>query len=195
MINKKILFYLFIENLNELIIKNVKNYENIAFIYKPKIKNSIEEKYLSEIKKFCKKKFIPLFIENDEKIAKKYNLEGLFISGDNKLIGRGKLEAKLTRIGSAHNQLEYYKKNLQRCETIMLSPIFYTQKYSQNKILNVCRFNLISKDWKRKICALGGIAKNNLKKIKMTKADSIGFISLIKDDSKKNPPTISSRWV
>ena len=55
MVNKKILFYLFIESLNELIIKNVKNYENIAFIYKPKIKNSIEEKYLSEIKKFCKK--------------------------------------------------------------------------------------------------------------------------------------------
>jgi thiamine monophosphate synthase len=195
MVNKKILFYLFIESLNELIIKNVKNYENIAFIYKPKIKNSIEEKYLSEIKKFCKKKFIPLFIENNEKMAKKYNLDGLFISGGNKLIGRGKLEEKLIRIGSAHNQLEYYKKNLQYCETIMLSPIFYTQKYSQNKILNVCRFNLISKNWKSKICALGGMTKNNLKKIKMTKANSIGFISLIKESVKKNPPTIFSRWV
>jgi thiamine monophosphate synthase len=195
MFNKKILFYLFIESLNELIIKNVKNYENIAFIYKPKIKNSIEEKHLDEINKFCKKKFIPLFIENNERLAKKYNLEGLFISADNKLIGRGKLEEKLIRIGSAHNQLEYHKKNLQYCETIMLSPIFYTQKYSQNKILNICRFNLISKNWKRKVCALGGITKNNLKKIKMTKADAIGFISLIKEDIKKNPPTISSRWV
>ena len=195
MVNKKILFYLFIESLNELIIKNVKNFENIAFIYKPKIKNSIEEKYLSDIKKFCKKKFIPLFIENNEKMAKKYNLEGLFITEGNKLIGRGKLEEKLIRIGSAHNQLEYYKKKLQYCETIMLSPIFYTEKYSQNKILNVCRFNLISKNWKSKICALGGITKNNLKKIKMTKADAIGFISLIKEDVKKNPPTISSRWV
>jgi len=77
----------------------------------------------------------------------------------------------------------------------MLSPIFYNQKYSQNKILNVCRFNLISKNWTSKICALGGITKNNLKKIKMTKADAIGFISLIKEDVKKNPPTISSRWV
>jgi hypothetical protein len=77
----------------------------------------------------------------------------------------------------------------------MLSPIFYNHKYSQNKILNVCKFNLISLNWKNKICALGGITKNNLKKIKMTKAGAIGFISLIKDDSKKNPPTISSRWV
>lgn len=195
MFNKKILFYLFIESLNELILKNVKNYENIAFIYKPKIKNFVEEKYLIEIKKFCKKNFIPLFIENNEKLAIKYNLEGLFISGNNKIIGRGRLEEKLIRIGSAHNQLEYFKKNLQNCETIMLSPIFYNQKYSENKILNVCRFNLMSKNWKTKICALGGITINNLKKIKMTNANSIAFISLIKWEVKKNPPTIFSRWV
>lgn len=195
MFNKKILFYLFIEELNELIIKNVKFYRNIAFIYKPKIKNFIEENNLKKIKKFCKNKSIPLFVENNEKIAKKINANGIFISGDNKSIGRGKLEQKLIKIGSAHNQLEYYKKNLQHCNTIMLSPIFYNHKYSQNKILNVCKFNLISLNWKNKICALGGITKNNLKKIKMTKADAIGFISLIKEDVKKNPPTISSRWV
>ena len=136
-----------------------------------------------------------MFVENNEKIAKKFNANGLFLSGDNKLIGRGKLEQKLIKIGSAHNQLEYYKKKLQNCNTIMLSPIFFSKKYSHNKILNVCKFNLISQNWKSRICALGGITKNNLKKIKMTKADAIGFISLIKDDSKKNPPTISSRWV
>ncbi len=195
MFNKKILFYLFIEELNELIIKNVKFYRNIAFIYKPKIKNFIEENNLKKIKKFCKNKSIPLFVENNEKTAKRINANGLFLSGDNKLIGRGKLEQKLIKIGSAHNQLEYYKKKLQNCNTIMLSPIFFSNKYSHNKILNVCKFNLISQNWKSRICALGGITKNNLKKIKMTKADAIGFISLIKEDVKKNPPTISSRWV
>jgi thiamine monophosphate synthase len=77
----------------------------------------------------------------------------------------------------------------------MFSPIFKTSKYSQNKILDISKFNLISKNWNVKVCALGGITNENLRKIKMTRADAIGFISLIKEDVKKNPPTISSRWV
>ena len=59
----------------------------------------------------------------------------------------------------------------------MLSPIFYNPKFSHNKILNLIKFNLISKNWKIKIGALGGVMyeKKNLKKISQSKAMSIGF--------------------
>ena len=61
----------------------------------------------------------------------------------------------------------------------MLSPIFYNKKYSVNKILNPIKFNLISLDWKVDLCALGGLAEENIGKIKMTKAQAIGVKSLI----------------
>jgi thiamine monophosphate synthase len=52
----------------------------------------------------------------------------------------------------------------------MLSPIFSNIKYTENKLLGILKFNLISSIWKIKICALGGINKKNLKKINTTKA-------------------------
>jgi hypothetical protein len=82
-------------------------------------------------------------------------------------------------IGSAHNQLEYFIKNRQGCSMIMLSPIFYNSKYSHNQILNPIRFNLITKNWKNKICALGGVNSKNIKLINLTKCNSIGIKSLI----------------
>ena len=47
-------------------------------------------------------------------------------------------------------------------------------------ILNVCKFNLISMNWKRKVCALGGVTNKNLRKINMTRAVAIAGISIIK---------------
>jgi len=69
----------------------------------------------------------------------------------------------------------------------MLSPIFYNKKYSPNKILGIVRFNLISNQWDKKICALGGINLRNLNKIKMTNASSIAFVSLINEIKIKKP--------
>ena len=77
-------------------------------------------------------------------------------------------------IGKAHNQLDYYIKANQSCSLIMLSPLFYNNKYTINKILNPLKFNLISKDWKIKISALGGINESNLKKIFLTRTITIG---------------------
>jgi hypothetical protein len=77
---------------------------------------------------------------------------------------------------------------------IMLSPLFYNKKYSKNKILNVCKFNLISMNWAKKICALGGVNLNNLKKLNMTRSSAAAFVSLMKENNqKKSPLTISSK--
>ncbi len=82
-------------------------------------------------------------------------------------------------MGSAHNQLEYYFKKMQKCETIALSPLFFNPKYSVNRILGVVKFNLMSKMWKVNLCALGGITKKNIKKINLTNVSSVAFQRLI----------------
>jgi hypothetical protein len=40
---------------------------------------------------------------------------------------------------------------------------YHNIKGTINKILNPIKFNLISKNWDKEICALGGIKDNNLK--------------------------------
>jgi thiamine-phosphate pyrophosphorylase len=194
-INIDIKFYFFIDTLDEIIRKNIKNFKKLSFIYKSNSINDINHANIKTIKNFCKKNKIPFFISDNFKLAKKYGAEGIFLSSSYKKIGNIVLKKNFKIIGSAHNQLEYSLKNKQSCEMIMLSPLFYNKKYSQNKILNVCKFNLLSMGWDKKICALGGISLNNLKKLNMTRCSAVAFISLMKENNqKKSPLTISSKW-
>ncbi len=194
-INNDIKFYFFTDTLNEIITKNIKNFKKLSFIYKSNSINDINHTKINKIKNFCKKNKIPFFISDSFKLAKKYGADGIFLSSSYKKIGNIVLKKKNFKIiGSAHNQLEYSLKNKQFCEMIMLSPLFYNKKYSQNKILNVCKFNLISMNWDKKICALGGINLNNIKKLNMTRSLAAAFISLMEQNSqKKSPLTISSK--
>jgi thiamine-phosphate pyrophosphorylase len=193
-INIDIKFYFFIDTLDEIIRKNIKNFKKLSFIYKSNSINNINHTNIKTIKNFCRKNKIPFFISDNFKLAKKYEADGIFLSSSYKKIGNTILKKNFKIIGSAHNQLEYSLKNKQSCEMIMLSPLFYNKKYSQNKILNVCKFNLISIHWKKKICALGGINLNNLKKLNMTRSSAAAFISLMKQNGqKKSPLTISSK--
>ena len=193
-INSDIKFYFFIDSLDEIIKKNIKNFKKLSFIYKSNSINDINHTNIKTIKNFCKKNKIPFFISDNFKLAKKYEAEGIFLSSSYKKIGNIVLKKNFKIIGTAHNQLEYSLKNKQSCEMIMLSPLFYNKKYSQNKILNVCKFNLISMGWDKKICALGGISLNNLKKLNMTRCSAVAFVSLMKENNqKKSPLTTSSK--
>jgi len=194
-INNDIKFYFFTDTLDEIIIKNIKNFNKLSFIYKSNSINDINHTNINTIKSFCRKNKIPFFISDNFKLAKKYGTDGIFLSSTYKRIGNIFLKKKNFRIiGSAHNQLEYSLKKKQLCEMILLSPLFYNKKYSQNMILNVCKFNLISMNWKKKICALGGINLNNMKKLNMTRSSAAAFISLMKHNGqKKSPLTISSK--
>ena len=181
-------FYFFTDNLNETIINNINKFKNIAVIYKTTDPNNINKEKIEIIKKFCKKRKVSFLISDNIRLAKKYDADGFFISSSNKKIFHFyNFKKNFFIIGSAHNIFEYNMKIKQKCNSVMLSPIFYNKKYSYNKILGVIKFNFISKNWKTKICALGGINLENLNKIKMTSASSIGFISLMNDDTIKKP--------
>ena len=194
-INNDIKFYFFTDTLDEIITKNIKNFNKLCIIYKSNSINDINHTNINTIKSFCRKNKIPFFISDNFKLATKYGADGIFLSSSYKKIGNIFLKKRNFKIiGAAHKQLEYSLKNKQLCEMLMLSPLFYNKKYSQNMILNVCKFNLISMNWKRKVCALGGINLNNLKKLNMTRSSAAAFISLMKQNGqKKSPLTISSK--
>ena len=174
--NNKLDYYIFIEELNEIIVRN------LIKLKQKKIKIYIicsEKNYLI-ISKFSKKNKIPLYFINNLRLAIQYKAEGIFLTASNKSLKSNiKQTTKLEVIGSAHNQFEYNIKKRQHCSTIMLSPIFYNIKYSPNKILSAIKFNLITLNWSIDICALGGINNKNIRLINLTKSKSIGVKSLV----------------
>ena len=155
--------------------KNIKKkllkfkYPNIIYINH---KNVLD---LLEIKTFCKNYNIKLYVSNNIYLAKKFNINGVHLGADN----RKKIyinSRKIDLIGTVHNQKDFYYKKQQGCTAIFLSPIFETKKYSKNFILNIRKFNLISKDWQTQVYALAGINEKNLKKLSVTKAKGFGGI-------------------
>jgi thiamine monophosphate synthase len=173
-------YYIFVSELNETIKKNLLKISKPNLILNFKILKESSLVLAKNIIKFCKRNHIPFYILNDIKIAKQLNARGIYISANNKKISLSLFSGiRFELIGSAHNQLEYFIKQKQNCKTIMLSPIFYNNKYSLNQILNPIKFNLISLNWKTEICALGGISDENINKIKNTKVKSVGIKSWI----------------
>ena len=69
----------------------------------------------------------------------------------------------------------------------MFSPLFYNEKYSKNRILNILKFNSKTIHWKVNLGALGGINSKTLKKVKLTKSVAIGFKKIIPNSKIKKP--------
>ena len=93
-INTDIKFYFFIDSLDEIIKKNIKNFKKLSFIYKSNSINDVNHANIKTIKNFCKKNKIPFFISDNFKIAKKYEAEGIFLSSSYKKIGNIVLKKK-----------------------------------------------------------------------------------------------------
>jgi thiamine monophosphate synthase len=173
-------YYIFVDELNETIKNNIVKIKKSNVILNFEILEESSLILAKNIINFCKNHRVPFYILNDIKIAKQLSAHGIYISANNKKISLSLFNGiKFKFIGSAHNQFEYFIKQKQNCKTIMLSPIFYNNKYSQNQILNPIKFNLMSLNWKTEVCALGGISDENIKKIKSTKVKSVGIKSWV----------------
>ena len=176
-------YFVFLDELNSTIKQNIVKIRNINVIIDISKPEENFKLFLNLIF-FLRKNRIPFFLKNDYKIAIKYKADGMFLTSNNfSLIKPILLKKKFTIIGSAHKQIEYFKTRQQNCRIILLSPIFLNKKYSINHILNIVKFNLACLFWKTEVGALGGINEDNIRKIKMTKAKSIG----IKSYAKKKP--------
>ena len=174
--------YYFIQNFNLKELTNIKKSINIVF------RNYDNKNYLDDLKKtkiFCKKKGFNLYLSNNIKLAKKLNLDGVYLPSFNKRLIYKNLNTnkKFKIIGSAHNFKEIKVKEKQNCEEIFLSPIFKTIKHKN--YLDTVKFNMQAKETKKNIIALGGVNLDNLKKVKLTKSIGVASISWIKKNGLK----------
>ena len=170
-----------INNLKKYYFINEFNYnhlinldKNISFIWRNKDKET-SIKTLITLRNFCKKNQRCFYISNDIKLAQRMNADGVYISSTNQ-----NLNLKLTRfkkkfkiLGSAHNLKEIKIKELQNIEEIFLSPLF---KEKTNKQLNIYKYLKLRKITKMRDISLGGIDKNNIKKLNMIKP--LGFAGI-----------------
>jgi thiamine-phosphate pyrophosphorylase len=183
---KKLKYYVFLEDINNIIKVNLLKFKNINVIIDKK--PDINQKNITTIIQFCKTHRIPFFLKDNYNQCIKYGSSGIFISSDNRSsIKPTLLKKKFQILGSVHNQLEYSQKIRQSCKLFFLSPLFYNKKYSENNILGIIKFNLITNQWRGKISALGGINYKNIKRVRMLKVYSVGFKNFIKDPETKKP--------
>jgi len=171
-------YFIFLDNLDKIIESRILKlkFKNIII----ETKKNYKSENFSQIIKFCKKNKIPFYFIDNYQLCTKHSANGICLSTNNKSVIKPlSLKKDFKIIGKAHNQLDYYIKANQSCSLIMLSPLFYNNKYTINKILNPIKFNLISKNWNKELCALGGIKDNNLKKIFLTKSNFVAFKNYI----------------
>lgn len=180
--------FFFTDHLNEMIEHNIKKFKNLSIIFKNNYNQDFNLENFIKIKKFCVKNKIKLYIMDDFKTAIKLKTSGIYYSSTNNKINVP-YKSSFKIIGSAHCQREYYFKKKQACEYIFLSPLFENKKYSNNKLLGVNKFNLMSNKWTVKLVALAGINEKNYKKIFMTKCVSIAFNSWIISQKTKKART------
>jgi thiamine-phosphate pyrophosphorylase len=176
----KIFYFIDQFDFNELKRTN----KSTAIIYRNYHKK-VNEKTILLIKNYCFNNGQKFFLANNIKIAAKLKLDGVYIPAFNKLKNTKNytLPKKFIFIGSAHNQMEIKIKEKQGCKLIFLAPVFKVLK--KKDFLDVAKFNNLSKNSSKKIIALGGINKNNLKKINLLNCFGISGISWIK----KNGPS------
>ena len=175
--------YYFIDEFNREEIQKLNR--KIVLIYRNYNRN-YNLNLIKKIKYFCLKQNRKFYISNNLKLALNLSLDGLYIPSFNKLCNYKNLSSKkkFEIIGSAHNSIQIKNKEKQGCTSIFIAPIFKTKK--KDYFLDTARFNLLAKNTKKKIIALGGINHLNFKRLKLTEVEGFASISWIKKNRPKN---------
>ena len=173
--------YYFINTLDTNNLKK-QNKETII-IYRNYSSSNIKISKLIKLKNFLRRKGNKFFLANNFKLALKLRLDGVYIPSFNKNLNHLAYSTFLNFVvvGSAHNLKEIKTKELQKVQNIFISSVFKKNK----NYLGLNKFKILSKYTEKKVVALGGISKKNIKQIKLTNASSIAGISYF--EQKKGP--------
>ena len=152
-----------------------KQSKETIIIYRNYTPEKVDEKQILKIKNYCKKKRLKFYLSNNIKLAVKLKFDGAYIPSFNKSMKHlsYSLKKDFKIIGSAHNLKEIKIKEKQKTKKIFLSSLFKKNK----NFLGVNRFKLLSKLTKKEIVALGGISKNNKKKLSLLNNPEFAGIS------------------
>ena len=145
-----------------------------AIIYRNYSIKNVDQSIILKIKQYCKKKSINFYLSNNVRLAIKLNLDGAYIPSFNNSLKHLSYSYKknFKLIGSAHNLKEIKVKENQNVNKIFLSSLFKKNK----NFLGMNKFKLLSKLTQKDIVALGGISKENKKKLSLLgKSDFAGI--------------------
>ena len=157
-------------------LNNIKKQDNkTIIIYRNYSIIPIDENLIIKIRNFCRKNRKKFYLSNNIKLAIKLDLDGAYIPSFNKYFSHLNYSFKknFELIGSAHNIKEIRLKEVQKIKKIIISSIFKKNK----NYLGINRFKNVSKYTNKKIVALGGLDKKNIKKLGLTKSDGFAGIS------------------
>ena len=169
-INKK---YYFISKFER---KNIDKQDNqTTIIYRNYISKTLDKKLILKIKSYCKKKRVKFYLSNDIRLANKLNLDGAYVPSFNKSVKHlsFSLKKNFKIVGSAHNLKEIKIKEKQKVEKIFISSLFKKNK----NFLGINKFKSLSNLSSKKIVALGGISKKNIKKLSILNLTEFAGIS------------------
>ena len=181
-------YFLIIESIKDIDLKNIKKRKKFLIIYR----NNNRVDKLDDIMRFrrkCKAKAIKFYVSNNINLAISIKSDGIYLSSYNKnLKFLNYKNLNFDIIGSAHNFREISTKIKQGCNAILLSKLFLVDYDKESPFLGVVKFNFISKIFK-KLIPLGGIKINNLNQLNRTYG--VGFALL--SEVKKKPANIINR--
>ena len=165
--------YYFINKFDTNIID--KQDKQTTIIYRNYNSKTIDQDLILKIKKYCKKRKVKFYLSNHIKLAIKLDLDGAYIPSFNKSTKHlaFSLKKKFNIIGSAHGIKQIRTKETQNVNRIFISSIFKKNK----NFLGINKFKLVSKLTKKRVVALGGISKENLKKLRLLNNPEFAGIS------------------
>ena len=182
-------YFLIIENIKDINLRNIKLINRYIIIYRNTNKiDNIDD--LLKFRRYCRSKKIDFYVSNNEKLTSDLKADGLYISAHNKNLRLAKLKrSNFKIIGSAHNIKELNIKMLQGCSSIIFSRLFEVSSPFKKGFMGVIKFNLFMLSRRENLVPLGGINLSNLNKLKMVQSNSFALLSEIK----KKPAKLFNR--
>ena len=146
-----------------------------TIIYRNYSSKPTDQSFILKIKKYCKKKSIDFYLSNNIRLAIKLGLDGAYIPSFNNNLKHLSYSHKrnFKLIGSAHNLKEIKIKENQNVSKIFLSSLFKKNK----NFLGINKFKLLSNLTVKNIVVLGGISRQNKKKLSLTGQSDFAGIS------------------
>tara|TARA_Y100000389_G_scaffold195458_1_gene226915 strand:- start:308 stop:883 length:576 start_codon:yes stop_codon:yes gene_type:complete len=182
-------YFLIIESIRDIELRNIKKYNKFLIIYRNKYSTD-KLKDLIKFRKMCRLKLIQFYVVNDCNLAVMLKSDGIYLSAHNKSFKAANLKKLNYKIiGSAHNFRELNLKIRQKCNYILLSKLFSVDYAENSQFLDIVKFSKYLNFFSNRIIPLGGIKSSNLNKLK--NLNCIGFALL--SEIKKKPANIINR--
>ena len=180
-------YFLIIESIKDIDLKNIKKRGKFSIIYRNK--NNLENiSKLLKFRRFCMAKSIEFYVANDIRLAVLLSSDGIYISAFNKSLKPRYLKnSNFKLIGSAHNLREISLKKKQGCNIILFSKLFLVNYDKSSTFLGVIKFNNYLRI-DENLIPLGGISNNNLNNLNNINSSGLALLSEV-----KKKPAITNR--